>query len=73
VEGKDLSLAGGAMVVQQYLAAGLLDEMQIHLVPVLLGAGVRLLDGLGGDQVTLEVTRAVHSPWVSHLRYRAVK
>jgi dihydrofolate reductase len=70
---KDVTIGGGAEVVQQYLAAGLLDELEIHLVPVLLGGGVRLLDNLGAGQVELQSTRAIQSPTVTHLRYRVVK
>src|SRR6266536_3252363 len=64
---------GGANVVQQYLTSGLLDELQIHLVPVLLGDGVRLFDNLGTGQVELECTRAIESPTVTHVRYRVVR
>ena len=67
---KDVAVAGGANLAQQYLAAGLLDELQIHLAPVFLGDGVRLFDNLGTEQIDLEVTRAIHSPAVTHLRYR---
>ncbi len=72
---KDVLVAGGANVVQQYLKAGLLDELQIHVVPVLLGDGVRLLENhLGAGQVALECTRVIESPTgVAHLRYRVVK
>jgi dihydrofolate reductase len=70
---KDVVIAGGADVVQQYLAAGLLDEFQVHVVPVLLGSGVRLFDELGTERPTLELTRVIGSPTVSHLRYRVVK
>jgi dihydrofolate reductase len=70
--GKDVALAGGADVAQQYLSAGLVDEVQIHLVPVLLGGGARLLDGLG-DAVRLEQVEAIDAPGVTHLKYRAVK
>lgn len=67
--GKDVQLGGGASIVQQALKAGLLDELNIHLVPVLLGTGgVRLLDGL--DPAELELTRVNESPHVTHLRYR---
>ncbi len=71
--GKDVAVAGGATVVQQYLKAGLLDELQIHLVPVLLGGGVRLFEGHGGEPVELEVTRVIESPAVTHLKYRVAK
>jgi dihydrofolate reductase len=69
-EDKDVALAGGASVVQQYLKAGLLDEIQIHLAPVLLGDGVSLFDRLGLDATTLEATRVIASPSVTHLRFR---
>jgi dihydrofolate reductase len=71
--GKDVAVAGGADVVQQYLNAGLLDELQVHLAPVLLGSGVRLLDNLDIDRVQLKADRAIESPAVTHLRYRIVK
>jgi dihydrofolate reductase len=67
---KDVLLAGGANVVQQYLQAGLLDELQIHVSPVLLGDGVRLFDNLGPGSRELEITRIVESPAVTHLKYR---
>jgi dihydrofolate reductase len=68
---KDVLLAGGANAVQQYLKAGLLDEVQIHLVPVLLGGGVRLFEGLGPDPIELETVRVIESPAVTHLTLRA--
>ena len=71
--GQDVALAGGADVAQQYLAAGLIDQMDIHVVPLLLGAGARLFDNLGGAAVELEQVRAVEAPGVTHLRYRVVR
>jgi dihydrofolate reductase len=68
--GKDVSLGGGASVAQQYLAAGLLDELQLNVVPILLGSGTRLFDGLEGVDVTLERDLVVDAPGVTHLRYR---
>ena len=68
---KDVSLAGGANVAQEYLQAGLLDELQIHLVPVFLGGGVRLFDGLG--PIELEAMRVIGSDAVTHLKFRVVK
>jgi dihydrofolate reductase len=65
---KDVLLAGGADVAQQYLRAGLLDELQLHVAPVLLGDGVRLFDDVGPAQ--LELTRVVESPHVAHMKYR---
>jgi dihydrofolate reductase len=70
---RDISVAGGANIAQQYLKAGLLDEIQIHLVPVLLGGGVRLFDDPGPHRVELERTRVVESPGVTHLRFRVVR
>jgi dihydrofolate reductase len=70
---KDVSVAGGASLVQQCIEAGLLDEMQIHLVPVFLGGGVRLFDQLGDTRRDLEVERAIHSPAVTHVKYRLPK
>jgi dihydrofolate reductase len=70
---KDVSVAGGANIIQQYLSAGLLDEIQIHLVPVLLGDGVRLFDHLGTEQIELETTRVIESSGVTHLRFHVVK
>ena len=71
--GKDVALAGGANVAQQYLTAGLIDELQLHVVPVLLGAGARLFDNLEGAEIGLECTRAVVAPGVTHLKYRVGK
>jgi dihydrofolate reductase len=70
---KNVAVAGGASVAQQYLRAGLLEEIQIHVAPVLLGGGVRLFGDLDAEPVKLEVTRVIDSPSVTHLRYRVVK
>ena len=69
--GKDISVAGGANVIQQLLRAGLLDEIQIHLVPVLLGGGTRLFEHTGTEPIELEHTRVIESAGVTHLRFRA--
>lgn len=71
--GKDVSLGGGAKAAQQYLAAGLIDEMEIHLVPMLLGDGERLFDNLDGPSPKLEAVRVIETPEVTHLKYRLVK
>jgi dihydrofolate reductase len=70
----DVAIGGGANVAQQYLRAGLLDELQIHVVPVLLGDGVRLFEHHVADPPRgLECTRVIESPTgVAHLRYRVV-
>jgi len=67
--GKDVMLGGGADVAQQYLQAGLVDEMEIHLVPVFLGGGERLFDGVGRDLHGLELVRTVATPDVVHLKF----
>jgi dihydrofolate reductase len=66
--GKDVSLAGGAHAARQYLSAGLVDEMEIHLVPMLLGAGERLFEGINnlGD---LRLVRTVAASDVTHLKF----
>lgn len=66
--GKDVMLGGGADAARQYLAAGLVDELWLSLVPVLLGSGARLFDGLG--PLGLEQVRAVEAPGVTHVEYR---
>ena len=70
---QDVGLSGGANITQQYLKAGLIDELQIHLVPVLLNDGARLFDSLGDARVGLECTRAIEAPGVTHLTYRVMK
>ncbi len=69
---KDVGIAGGANVIQQFIKAGLLDEIQIHLAPVLLGGGIRLFEHIA-EQVHLERTRLIESPAVTHLKFRIVK
>jgi dihydrofolate reductase len=66
---KDVRIAGGANVVKQALEAGLVDELNLHLAPVLLGAGVRLFDGLETNHVRLEQRRVLASPHVTHLYF----
>jgi len=69
---EDVSIAGGAEVIQQYLAAGLVDELEVNVVPLVLGGGERLLENLG-DDLELEQVRVVEAPGVAHLKYRVVK
>ena len=69
--GKDVQLHGGAGVAQQYLSAGLIDEFELHIVPVVLGGGERLLDNVG--ELELEQLRAIEAPGVTHIKYRVVK
>jgi dihydrofolate reductase len=63
-----VGIAGGAETVRQYLAEGLIDELRLHVSPVVLGAGERLFDDLGG--LRLEPVSARHHPMVTHLTYR---
>jgi dihydrofolate reductase len=70
--GKDVLIGGGASVINQCLAAGLVDELDLSVVPLMLGSGERLLDGVGPD-LKLEQLRAVEAPGVAHLKYRVVK
>ena len=70
---EDVVIGGGADVIRQYLAAGLVDELSISLTPVLLGGGERLLDGLGDAAIELEQVDAIAAPGVTHLRYRVVR
>jgi dihydrofolate reductase len=69
---KDVVLAGGADVIQQALRAGLLDEVQVHVAPILLGGGTRLFDRLDPEQLGLEKTRVIDSPAVTHFLLRVV-
>jgi dihydrofolate reductase len=68
-QAKDVALAGGAKAAQQYLAAGLVDEMEISLVPILLGGGERLFERIGDDLHGLALVRTVAAPNVTHLKY----
>lgn len=67
---KDVSIAGGADTVQQYIQAGLIDQMQIHIAPVLIGEGRRLFDHLGRDHRELIPDRVISTPNATHIRYR---
>jgi dihydrofolate reductase len=67
---RNVNIAGGAATVQQYLRAGLIDELSLHLVPVLFGQGLRLFDGLPARQVELEPVHVSPGPQATHLRYR---
>jgi len=71
--GKDVLISGGAKAIQQFLAAGLVDEANISMVPLMLGGGERLFDNLGASPPRLEQTRVVDAPGVVHLRYRVAR
>jgi len=70
--GQDVALAGGAEAAQQYLAAGLVDEMTLSVAPILLGGGERLFEGVGVPERRVELVEAVDAPRVTHLKYRFV-
>jgi dihydrofolate reductase len=69
---QDVVIGGGAEIINQYLAAGLVDEIELHVVPIILGGGERLFAGVG-PYVKLEQVRVVEAPGVTHLKYRVVK
>jgi dihydrofolate reductase len=70
--GKDVFIGGGADVINQYLAAGLVDELELHVVPLVLGSGARLFEGVGPG-LRLEQVRAIEAPGVTHLKYRVLR
>lgn len=70
---KDVFVSGGAGAVQAVLAAGLLDEIEVHLAPVLLGEGVRLFDHIGNAPIELERTRVIASSGTTHIRFRVIR
>ena len=67
--GKDVVIGGGASVINQHLAAGVVDELELHVVPLVLGGGARLFEGVGPD-LELEQVRVIEAPGVTHLKYR---
>ncbi|MEV5549540.1 dihydrofolate reductase family protein [Streptomyces sp. NPDC052309] len=67
---RNVDIAGGADTVRQYLGADLIDELQLHVVPVLLGDGLRLFEGPGAVRRDLELIRVVGTPSATHLKYR---
>jgi dihydrofolate reductase len=71
--GQDVAVAGGASVAKQYIAAGLIDEIRIHLVPVFLGAGVRLFEDPALADVKLTQVSVIEAPEVTHVTYRVVR
>jgi dihydrofolate reductase len=70
---KNVGVWGGANVMRQYLKAGLLDEMQIHLVPILLGNGIRLFEDLDPEGIELRRTSTIETPGATHFRFEVVK
>jgi dihydrofolate reductase len=70
---KDVGVSGGANIVMQYLKAGLLDEMQLHLIPILLGDGIRLFEDLDPEGIVLRRTSSIETPGATHFRFEVVK
>jgi dihydrofolate reductase len=68
---KDIMIAGGAHTIQQFIAAGMLDELYLHIVPIVLGTGERLLENVGDP--TLQPIKVIASPAVTHVKYRLVR
>jgi len=70
---KDVAVMGGAEIGQQFIRAGLVDEISIHLVPVLLGSGTRMFERLGGEHIQLETAEVIETPEATHLRFRVAR
>jgi dihydrofolate reductase len=70
---KNVGIWGGANIIRQYLKTGLLDEMQIHLIPILLGDGIRLFEGLDPEGIELRKTSSTDTPTATHFRFEVVK
>lgn len=70
---KNVGIWGGANLIRQYLQAGLLDEMHLHVIPILLGRGIRLFDGLNPDGITLKKVRSIETPAATHFRFEVIK
>jgi dihydrofolate reductase len=71
--GKNVGVWGGASIMKQYLEAGLLDEMRIHLVPMLLGSGIRLFEDLDPEGIELRRTSSIETPGATHFRFEVAK
>jgi dihydrofolate reductase len=70
---QDVGIWGGATIIEEYLKAGLLDEMQIHLIPVLFGDGTRLFEDLGGRRIELKRTSTIDTPGATHFLFEVVR
>ena len=70
---KNVGIWGGANIIRQYLKAGLLDELQIDLVPMLLGRGIRLFEDLDPEGIELRRRSSIETPGATHLRFDVVK
>jgi len=70
---KNVGIWGGANIIREYLKAGLLDEMQLHLIPILLGDGIRLFEGLDPEGIELRKASSIETPGATHFRFEVVK
>jgi dihydrofolate reductase len=70
---KDVAVMGGPEIGRQFIEAGLIDEISIHLVPVLFGGGTRLFEHLGGEHIQLETVSVMETPAAIHLGFRVVE
>jgi dihydrofolate reductase len=70
---RDVVIGGGANTARQCLERGLVDELQLHLIPLLLNSGIRLFDEISGEQVKLERVSLIEAPNVTHLRFRVIR
>jgi dihydrofolate reductase len=70
--GKDVRISGGAATIRQYVQAGHVEEITLHVAPVLIGSGIGLLDGLGPSDLGLEQVEVIAAPLVTHIRYRVL-
>jgi dihydrofolate reductase len=70
---KNVWVMGGASIAQQFLKAGIFDELQLHIAPVLFGGGVKLFEHIGHEHIELESTRVLETPGAIHISYRVVK
>jgi dihydrofolate reductase len=71
--GARVKISGGADIIGQAIKAGVVDDVTLHLAPILLGKGVRLFENLAAEDLTLEPMGTTGSPWVTHLAYRVVR
>lgn len=71
--GQNVGIWGGASIMRQYLAAGLVDELRLHIAPILLGGGIRLFEGLDPHGFELKKVSAIETPGASHFRFEVVK
>jgi dihydrofolate reductase len=70
---KEVAIMGGANIAAQFFKLGLVDEISIHLVPVLFGSGTRLFEHLGGEHISLETTEVIETKEAIHMRFRVIK